>query len=94
MSTKRFFVVNPAGAVHEVTEEHARELLAKIGYRNATAVEVKKLNSQRGNLKPGEQRFDEPICEPFSATPEPVEVEGLEEPAKAEPAKAEPEKGK
>lgn len=88
MSTKRFFIVNPAGAIHEVTEDHARELLAKVGYRNASAADVKKLNSQRGNLKPGEQRFDEPICEPFTATPEPVEVEGLDE---ATPA---PTKGK
>lgn len=92
MADKRYFIVNPAGAIHEVTYEHAKSLLGKVGYRNATAAEVKKLNSRRGNVAAGNQEFKKPVCEPFAASPEPVEVEGIdEEPEKpAEPE--EPEK--
>lgn len=49
--TKRYFIVNPAGAVHEVTREHARARLQEIGYRMATAKEVaayKKAPAHRG----------------------------------------------
>lgn len=76
---KHYFIVNPAGAIHEVTYELAKELLGKVGYRNATPAEVKKLNSRRGNVAAGNQRFDKPICEPFVATPEPVEVTGIDD---------------
>lgn len=67
----RFFIVNPAGAIHEVTEEHAQARLYLPGWRSATLDEVKELMA-RG----GEQRFDEPICEPWR--PAPVALEGLE----------------
>lgn len=67
----RFFIVNPAGAIHEVTEEHAQSRLFQPGWRSATLDEVKELMA-RG----GEQRFDDPICEPWR--PVPVALEGLE----------------
>lgn len=68
---KRYFIVNPAGAIHEVTPEHAAaRLRLGRGWRNATAAEVKKLHAGGGN-----QRWDDPICEPFQANPEPVEIE-------------------
>ena len=67
---KRYFVVNPAGAIHEVVKEHAQGLLKKPGYRSAKAAEVRKLKAQKGN-----QRFNQPICEPFKAEPTAVEVE-------------------
>ena len=68
---KRYFIVNPAGAIHEVKDDHARKLLARPGYRSATAAEVKKLNAAGGN-----QRWDDPICEPFTTEPAAVELEG------------------
>ena len=70
MATKkaaRFFIVNPAGAVHEVPEAMAKERLAQVGYRMASKTEVE------AYLAADVQRFDRPIAEPFN--PEPVGVE-------------------
>lgn len=64
---KRFFIVNPAGAVHEVPEAIAKERLGQVGYRMATKAEVD------AYLAADVQRFDRPIAEPFN--PEPVGVE-------------------
>lgn len=36
----RYFVVNPAGAVHEVTREHAEYRLSLAGWRMATDDEI------------------------------------------------------
>lgn len=36
----RYFVVNPAGAVHEVTREHAEQRLSLAGWRMATDDEI------------------------------------------------------
>ena len=69
IKVKRYFIVNPAGAIHEVTEKHAQERLKQVGYRSATAAEVKKLQAVKN------QRFDDLICEPFSNEPEAFEVE-------------------
>jgi hypothetical protein len=68
----RYFIVNKAGAIHEVDAEHARMRLAQPGYRQATLAEVKELLERGGN-----QRCDDPICEPWS--PEPVVMAGLDE---------------
>jgi hypothetical protein len=62
---KRYFIVNPAGAIHEVTREMARERLRQVGYRMATAEEVARLEAAGGN-----QRADRPLCEPWSADPD------------------------
>jgi len=67
---KRYFIVNPAGAIHEVTKEHAKMRLAQPGYRQAKAAEVKKWQEAGGN-----QRFDKPICTPFSTEPEGIDLE-------------------
>lgn len=80
MATKRYFIVNPAGAIHEVDYDHAQERLKQPGYRSATKAEVKKLQAAGGN-----QRFDQPICEPFKATPVAIEIEDFEEEAPALP---------
>lgn len=61
---KRYYIVNPAGAVHEVTREHAAELLKKVGYRKATAAEVTAYN------KAPIQRADKPIGKPFTSDPD------------------------
>lgn len=64
-AARRYFLVNPAGAIHEVTREHARERLKIAGWRLATAAEVAELE-RRG----GEQRADDPICPPWSPDPD------------------------
>lgn len=69
---ERYFIVNKAGCIHEVDADHARMRLSQPGFRQATLAEVKELMAAGGN-----QRFDDPICEPWS--PEPVAMEGLEE---------------
>lgn len=52
----RYFVVNPGGAVHEVTEAHRVTLLRRTGWRDATSQEVTELE-RRG----GSQSADDPI---------------------------------
>lgn len=66
---KRFFIVNPAGAVHEVNEDHAKVRLGQIGYRMATKPEIDEY------LKRPTQLFDDPIAEPFQAEPVGVDIE-------------------
>lgn len=43
---REYFIVNPAGAVHGVTREHAKERLRQIGYRMATPAEIAKYQEQ------------------------------------------------
>lgn len=62
---KRYFVVNPKGAIHEVTREHARERLAQPGWRLATKEEIAELEARGGR-----QVFDNPICRPWSPDPD------------------------
>jgi hypothetical protein len=62
---KRYFIVNPAGAIHEVTYSIARMRLRQIGYRLAMADEIAKYNTADGN-----QRADRPLCEPWSSDPD------------------------
>lgn len=62
--SKRYFIVNPAGAVHEVTREHAAELLKQVGYRKATPAEVAAYS------KTPIQRADKPIAKPFTSDPD------------------------
>jgi len=69
MTTPRYFIVNKAGAVHEVTRENAVEQLKKPGFRMATKDEVQKYLAQRI------QRADRPIAEPFKPEPEPEAIE-------------------
>lgn len=64
-AARRYYLVNPAGAIHEVTREHARERLKIAGWRLATAAEVAEL-AARG----GEQRADDPICPPWTPDPD------------------------
>lgn len=57
------WLVNPAGALHQVPLEIARERLRTAGYRIATEEEVEELRAQGFN-----QRFDAPIATPFAET--------------------------
>lgn len=64
-----YFIVNPAGAVHEVSREHAAQRLRQPGFRKATADEVKAFQGQRV------QRHDRPIATPWNPEPEAIEVD-------------------
>jgi hypothetical protein len=65
-SDDSLWIVNPGGALHLVSREHAREKFREVGWRKATAAEIAELEKRQGN-----QRFDDPIAEPW--TPEPTE---------------------
>lgn len=69
----RYFIVNPAGTVHEVTDDHARMRLQQVGWRQATKEEVQEYLNRNGN-----QRFDNPIAPPWTPEPTPIELEGLD----------------
>lgn len=66
---KQYFIANPAGAIHKVSQAHANKLLRKVGYRSATSAEVKALQAKKGA-----QDSRNPIVEPFSAEATPVEL--------------------
>lgn len=56
------FIVNPAGAVHEVTEAHAAERLAQdLRYRAASADEIAAYEAASGY-----QTHERPLAAPFS----------------------------
>lgn len=56
------FIVNPAGAVHEVTEAHAVERLANdLRYRAATAEEIAAYDAAGGC-----QTHERPFAAPFT----------------------------
>jgi hypothetical protein len=69
---RRYFLVNPKGAIHEADREHCRERLKVAGWRLATAAEIQALEDAGG-----EQRFDRPICAPWSPDPD-AQLETLE----------------
>jgi hypothetical protein len=62
---RRYFIVNPAGCIHEVDREHARWRLGFTGWRMASKAELDELTARKG-----EQRCDSPICEPWSPDPD------------------------
>jgi|FLYN01.1.fsa_nt_gi hypothetical protein len=62
---RRYFLVNPKGAIHEVTREHARERLKQAGWRMANTAEIEELERRNGL-----QVFDRPICRPWSPDPD------------------------
>lgn len=59
-----YHLVNPKGAIHTATREHARVRLAQPGWRLATAEEIAALEEVGGH-----QVFDAPICKPWSPDP-------------------------
>ena len=61
------FLVNPGGAVHDVTVEHARVRLRRPGWRVATAEEIAQYKAQEI------QRADQPIAAPWK--PEEAELD-------------------
>lgn len=61
---KAYYIVNPAGAVHSVSRAHARQRLAVVGWRLASAEEIA---TYRGQPM---QRWDAPIANPWSPDPD------------------------
>lgn len=59
-----YYIVNPAGAVHGVTRDHAKARLAVAGWRMATEDEIATYQSQEI------QRHDRPIATPWSPDPD------------------------
>lgn len=57
-TNKVYYLVNPAGAVHSVTREHAQMRLRQTGWRIATTPETAAYNTR------GVQSYDNPIAPP------------------------------
>lgn len=77
MAKKKYYIVNPAGAVHSAEREHAVERLRTVGWRKASAAEIREYK------KCSEQRFDDPIAAPWNPELMIGEIE-VDEPAAAE----------
>jgi len=77
---KTYWIVNPAGAIHNVTREHAKNRLKTPGFRLASKEEIAKLQEAGFN-----QIWDKPICPKWSS--EPPEDQELPEPPKVEKPK-------
>jgi|GEM_PF-2652974 len=56
----RYFIVNPAGAVHQVSREHAQWRLKQAGWRMATDEEIARYE------KTSVQEAGKPIAKPHS----------------------------
>ena len=65
-----YYIVNPAGAIHGVDREHARDRLKIAGWRLATEEEVAIYKDQPI------QRADRPICQPWNPDPD-AQLEAL-----------------
>lgn len=71
---KRYFVVNPAGGIQEVTYAHAVELLKRLGFRMATKGEI------QGYLNAPAHKGFGPVAPRWEPNPdEAPEIEGFEE---------------
>lgn len=71
---KIYYIVNPKGTIHIVTQEHAKARLQLPGWRLANKDEIQKYREAGGN-----QRFDFPLAQPWN--PEIIEQEVPEDAA-------------
>lgn len=62
---KKYYLVNPHGAIHIVSREHARARLAQVGWRLATKDEAAGYDKAHGL-----QRWDKPIARPWTPDPD------------------------
>jgi len=62
---KFYLIVNPAGAMHVVSAEHARSRLKQVGWRMATAEEKAAYKASNGN-----QRAGRPLAKPYNVAAE------------------------
>lgn len=58
---KSYYIVNPKGAIHIVSREHAQWRLQSPGWRLATPEEIQKYNDAGGN-----QSWDKPLAAPWN----------------------------
>ena len=73
-----YYIVNPAGAVHGVTKNHAAWRLKSAGWRLAEEDEIEKFLTPNKILRAGTDRereiavqeWDNPICKPFTSDPD------------------------
>ena len=85
MARKNYFIVNPAGIIHECDKEHARWRLKSPGWRVPTGAELKAYKAAAKKAKAGYeqdidgkkiagsrfiQRPSDPIAEPWDADPD------------------------
>lgn len=68
-SEKPYYIINPAGAIHGVNKDRARELLRKPGYRMATKEEVKMYMAAKPHKGFG------PVAKPWNPEPEDIELD-------------------
>lgn len=99
----RYFILNPSGAVHEVSKEQAAELLRGVrgpGYRAATPEQVKQYMIPNPKFEKPIQDWREPIGERWDPEPEAIDVDaimaeaGQMEKAPVEPKEKAPSKPK
>ena len=72
-----FYIVNPAGVIHECTEAHAANRLRQVGFRFPTADELKEYLARKeagytrrqGGGKPFVQDKSDPIARPWNPDP-------------------------
>jgi len=69
MEEKYFYIVNPRGAIHIVSETHARARLTIAGWRLATADERAAYEAADGN-----QRHNKPLAAPFKPIPDDADI--------------------
>lgn len=62
-----YYIVNKGGAIHMVNADLVKACLKKVGYRLATDEEIERYKAHP------EQRFNKPLCEPWSPEPPPAE---------------------
>lgn len=72
-ANEAYYLVNPAGAIHSVSKEHARVRLAQVGWRLATDEEIAVYLGQRV------QRADRPIAPAWTPDPDAQLAEALGE---------------
>lgn len=62
---RAYYIVNPAGAIHSVTREHAAGRLRQVGFRMATKDEIAALEHAGGHQVAGK-----PLAAPHTADPD------------------------
>ena len=87
LSKPGYYIVNPSGAVHECTRDHAQKRLKQVGWRLATPAEIEMYHevhertTRKARVKgkaveldvagPG-QKAGKPIAEPYSDDPDEI----------------------
>lgn len=83
---KAYYIVNPKGTIHIVTEDHARARLRIVGWRLATKEEIAAYIEAAG-----EQRHNKPLAARWN--PVPPETQELPEGVEIQPKKKAQKRG-